>query len=130
MKRLVNYTAHSLEYLLAALFFYGGVSIIGEPSIDSNIDALDPLLGQAALVGYSILFMSLGLILIASKIFKWRRFHGLALAGMFLSTVYAIIVNAMLEGWSVGSIINVIIAFITFTLWLRWRYKVIFERLD
>lgn len=122
--------AGALEFMLSALFIWGGISVLGAPVIHSGIKVLDPLLGHKALLFYSGLFTTLGLGLILAKLFKRRKIHGLALAGMFLTTIYAIILNAIFDGWDLKSLFNIGIALVTLTLWTRWRYKVIFDKLD
>lgn len=130
MKKIFNWAIQGTEFLLAALFIWGGIGVLSQPKVNTDIQALEPLLGEAALIGYTIFFIALGLALIYGKLFHLRRIHGYALAGMFLTTIYAIILNAMLYGWQLSAITNIIIALVILALYIRWRYKVIFDKLD
>jgi hypothetical protein len=130
MKRAAGVIASISEYLIAALFVWGGVTVYDEAAVNSEYNVLDPLLGRTAIVLYATIFLTLGLTLAAGKLFKLRRTHGHSLFVITLVIIYVVILNLLLGETWVDQLANMVLGLVTAALWLRWRYKVIFNQLD
>lgn len=110
------------EYLMAALFIYGGiVSAIAEPVSRGGVLVLI-FGGEGALAVYTILFAGLGIWLIFAKVAKKKKQHKFALFGMFLSALYTVVLVLALGGVFLDIVDNLIAVVACAILWLRWKF--------
>lgn len=110
------------EYLMAALFIYGGiVSAMAEPVSKGGVLVLI-FGGEGALAVYAILFAGLGIWLIYSKLAKKKKQHKFALFGMFLAALYTVVLVLALGGVFLDIVDNLVAAVACAILWLRWKF--------
>lgn len=129
MKKWLDRGAGLVEYFMAFLFLKGAWDVIDEPAVDTPFRFLDPLATRVAIVVYGLTFAVLAVSLVYGKLFRRRNFHGYALFGMYLVAVYIITLAWAINGWHNGLYLSIAYTIVMGALYLRWRYKVIFEKL-
>lgn len=119
------------EYLIALLFVYGGLSLIGRPPLEGEGAVTAIFGGELALYVYMVWFIALGLSLAVAKIFKMRRLHKNTLLGMYLTTIYTAIIASLLLGFDILNIIDdLVVGLTTAGLWLRFKISTEYVRTD
>lgn len=111
------------EYALALLWLYGGFNSFFADPLDTFSPIYDLLAGQAAIYVYAFLFLINGLLLIYAKVFKKKRTHLVALAGMYLTCLYVLILSYLIGVLSIGSLLTVFAGVLAAVCWMRWKLK-------
>jgi len=116
----------AIKYLLAIFMMVAGVMTAFAPIDPSSAEALGWLYNSRhALVFYGASFFASGFALLWGKIRKSRKWTGRGLLLIYLSFLYAAMLNGVawgfmnLEAW----LPNVIMACLVGALYLRWRFQ-------
>lgn len=124
MKKYLDWFQTIVEYLLSALWVFGGLSLIGMPPLEGAGVVVSIFGGQIALYVYIFWFTFLGCLLFISKVAKKKRLHKNTLLLMYLTTVYTAVLAVALFGLAEGGIIDdVVIGGLTAWFWIRWKMK-------
>lgn len=121
MVRIVHVTLSGLKYVLATFMMYAGATTAFGP-IDPYDGRLDWMLNsRISLMIFGTLFFISGLTLFLGKVLKKYDWTGRGLMMVYLSFLFAALVNTFAIGWNEGSY-NFIAAMIVGALYLRWKH--------
>ena len=118
------------EYFIALLFLRGAWNIWHADAVSPALKYLAPLTGSLAIYIYAIMCGVLGVSLLASKFFKRRTIHGYVLMVMYLLAFYIVTLSLLVNDWTNGMILSIFYTVSMAVLYLYWRYKVIYAKLD
>ena len=120
-----EYGLSVLKYLLALFMMFAGVMVAIAPVEPSGAPLGWLYESRVALVIYGVTFFSAGFALFWGKIRRSRKWVGRGLLWIYMSFVYAAILNMM--AWGVGDFAawggNAIVAVVVGMLYLRWRFQ-------
>lgn len=112
-----------VEYLLSALWIYGGFNTLFADPLNTPSPIYDLLAGQEAIYFYGAFFLLNGLALLFAKVFKRKKIHLIALAGMYLTCIYVLILAYLIGVLSTGSLLTVVSGVAAAVCWMRWKFK-------
>lgn len=122
MFNILNKFQSVVESLIALLYIYGGISLIGMPPLQGEGLLVLVFGGQVALYFYMVWFTLLGVGLIYSKVRRKKKLHKHVLMAMYLTTIYTASLTIALFGFHlVGIIDDIVIGTLTAWFWLRWK---------
>lgn len=123
MRKFLDAFQSVAEYLIAAVFIYGSLSLIGRPAINAPGVIWKIFGGEGALYVYMIWFMFLGLALLFSKVRKRKKLHKNILLCIYLTTIYTAILALALYGDPLVIVDDAIVGITAAIFWLRWKFK-------
>lgn len=113
----------AVEYVLAALFIYGGFNSLFSDPLETFSPVYDLLAGQEAIYVYAIIFLATGFSLLIAKLFKYKKVHRVSLAVMYLTCLYVLILSYLIGVLSAGSLLTVFAGVAAAACWVRWKLK-------
>lgn len=123
MRRFRDRTASVIEYVLAVLWLLAGVSAFGQEPFNNEGPVAQILGGTAALYAYTVIFSSIGILLIYAKVRKRKELHKRMLLISYLVATYTLILEVYIDKFGLNVIDSVIFAGLSGWLFLRWKFK-------
>lgn len=120
-----EYGLSAFKYLIAVFMMFAGVATAFAPIEPAGADFGWLYESRYALVLYGVTFFLSGLALFWGKIRKSRKWTGIGLLWIYLSFLYAALLNMLVWGIADPSAWggNLIVALVVGGLYLRWRFQ-------
>lgn len=130
MRKWLDRCVSGYEYFIAFLFLKGAWDIWHAKAVAPDLHYLSALTGSVAIIVYAILCGVLGFGLLASKILRRRTVHGYVLMVMYLVAFYIVTLSLLVNDWTNGFILSIFYTLSIGALYLYWRYRVMYKKLD
>lgn len=111
----------ALEWVVAAFFLVGGISLFFSEPVTGGSALAKTLGSETAGSIYGILFIIESLVLIYSKRTYNKKIHGVALVTLCLTALFTVWLEALVIGFGLFSIDNIVIVVVCAWAYIRWR---------
>lgn len=124
MRRFFDKAQSFTEYVIAALFIYGGLSLIGHPPIEAEGVLWILLGGTGALYVYMVWFLFLGSALLYAKLRQRKKLHKNILLCIYLTTIYTATLAVAFFGFHITHILDdLVVGLLSALFWIRWKFR-------
>ena len=124
MYRLWNGIAHFFEWLTIYAFFQNFYLIVTHAQVFTTDTPLGQFLSSdVSLYIVAGIFLVLGAMLGASKIFKRKRLHKNALFWTYITLVYVTVLEGIVSGFGWVLFDNALLMVGIAYAWLRWKFR-------
>lgn len=122
--KAINVLFHIIEWFVSFVLVTNGLSLI---FIEQGLSPAGPLASifgaDLALVIYGVLFLALGLTLIASKVLRKKRLHTHTLFATYLTSVFIFFIEWIIVGWGAALIDTAVVSLLIAVAYLRWKFR-------
>lgn len=130
MRRWLDRGVSLYEYFIVYVFLQGGYDVWDAKVVITEFGLVNPLTTRQAIIVYAVMFVTLGLALLATKLFHRPKLRGIVLQVMYVVAFYIVCLSLIVNGWAAGIIFPVFITLSIAATYIYWRYRFLFGTLN
>lgn len=123
--KIYNGFFHAIEFLFIYVLVNNAYLLAFHPPTISAIGPIVEILGaQYAIIFYALVYAVLGILLLVSKLGKFKKLHQYSLYGITLTMLFIFFIELVVVGWGVHLIDTAVIFVLVSWAYLRWKLKI------